>query len=83
MGKGDKKTKRGKIVLGSYGVRRKRKANKAVFTKVDKEAKKVAKKVVKEVEIVEDVKPAEEKKTKTPKKTAAPKKKEVTDEATE
>lgn len=30
MGKGDKKTKRGKIVLGSYGVRRSRKKKSAV-----------------------------------------------------
>lgn len=28
MGKGDKKSKRGKIVIGSYGVRRSRKKNK-------------------------------------------------------
>jgi 30S ribosomal protein S31 len=28
MGKGDKKTKKGKIVKGSYGVRRPRKSNK-------------------------------------------------------
>jgi 30S ribosomal protein S31 len=27
MGKGDKKTRRGKIILGSYGVRRPRKKN--------------------------------------------------------
>ncbi len=30
MGKGDKKTKRGKIILGSYGVSRKRRAKAAV-----------------------------------------------------
>jgi len=29
MGKGDKKSRRGKIVLGTYGVRRPRKKNKA------------------------------------------------------
>ncbi len=29
MGKGDKKTKRGKIIMGSYGVRRPRKKKKA------------------------------------------------------
>ncbi|MFA0963119.1 30S ribosomal protein THX [Roseivirga sp. BDSF3-8] len=28
MGRGDKKTKKGKISMGSYGVRRPRKANK-------------------------------------------------------
>jgi|LSQX01.2.fsa_nt_gb ribosomal small subunit protein bTHX len=37
MGKGDKKTKRGKIVLGTYGVRRRRKkANKPAVKKVQK-----------------------------------------------
>ncbi|MCU0410704.1 MAG: 30S ribosomal protein THX [Bacteroidales bacterium] len=30
MGKGDKKSKRGKIILGTYGVRRSQKAKKAV-----------------------------------------------------
>lgn len=35
MGKGDKKTRRGKIVNGSYGVRRKR--NKKHKTKLHKE----------------------------------------------
>jgi 30S ribosomal protein S31 len=29
MGKGDKKTKRGKIIAGSYGVRRSKKSNKS------------------------------------------------------
>ncbi|HZY24185.1 MAG TPA: 30S ribosomal protein THX, partial [Bacteroidales bacterium] len=38
MGKGDKKTRRGKIILGSYGVRRPRKNN-------DKPALKPAKSV--------------------------------------
>jgi ribosomal small subunit protein bTHX len=31
MGKGDKKSKRGKIILGSYGVRRRRKTNKKII----------------------------------------------------
>jgi len=31
MGKGDKKSKRGKIVLGSYGVRRRRKETKKLM----------------------------------------------------
>jgi 30S ribosomal protein S31 len=44
MGKGDKKTKRGKIILGSYGVRRPRKQN----------ARPV---IVKEPEVVEVAKP--------------------------
>ncbi|MDL2227491.1 30S ribosomal protein THX [Odoribacter sp. OttesenSCG-928-L07] len=30
MGKGDKKTKRGKLILGSYGNKRSRKDNKSV-----------------------------------------------------
>jgi 30S ribosomal protein S31 len=30
MGKGDKKSKRGKITIGSYGVRRKRKTSRAI-----------------------------------------------------
>lgn len=33
MGKGDKKTKRGKIVRGTYGVHRKRKKKKEVSSK--------------------------------------------------
>ena len=32
MGKGDKKSKRGKIIKGSYGVRRKRKSGKTIMT---------------------------------------------------
>jgi ribosomal small subunit protein bTHX len=32
MGKGDKKTRRGKIVIGSYGVRRPRKKSKKIIT---------------------------------------------------
>ncbi|MDL1913501.1 MAG: 30S ribosomal protein THX [Bergeyella sp.] len=38
MGKGDKKTKRGKIVTGSYGKTRPRKASKALFVFRNKEA---------------------------------------------
>ena len=33
MGKGDKKTKRGKLILGSYGNKRSRKNNKSVEQK--------------------------------------------------
>ena len=33
MGKGDKKTRRGKIILGTYGVRRKRKKNAGIIAK--------------------------------------------------
>jgi 30S ribosomal protein S31 len=35
MGKGDKKSKRGKITIGSYGVRRKRKTSKTRVRKVE------------------------------------------------
>jgi 30S ribosomal protein S31 len=38
MGKGDKKTRRGKIVIGSYGVRRPRK--KTIVTKAAGKVKK-------------------------------------------
>ncbi len=47
MGKGDKKTKRGKIILGSYGVRRPRKQNASATVPV----------IVKELEVVEVAKP--------------------------
>lgn len=36
MGKGDKKTKRGKITIGSYGVRRPRKKAKTIVKPVKK-----------------------------------------------
>lgn len=36
MGKGDKKTKRGKITIGSYGVRRPRKKTKTIVKPVKK-----------------------------------------------
>lgn len=66
MGKGDKKTKRGKIIMGSSGVRRKRKRNRYV-------APPAVKKVVK-TEKEEAVKPkAEVKKTPVKKKTTAAK----------
>jgi len=52
MGKGDKKTRRGKIILGSYGVRRPRKKNnkpevkpvKVILSKEPKEKKPVKEK---------------------------------------
>ncbi len=53
MGKGDKKTRRGKIILGTYGVRRRRK-------KADKPEIKPAK-VIKDKEI-KDKKPVKESK---------------------
>ncbi|MBS4061659.1 MAG: 30S ribosomal protein THX [Bacteroidetes bacterium] len=49
MGKGDKKTRRGKIVMGSYGVRRPRKnaTTNAIAVTEKISAKKIAKKAVK------------------------------------
>lgn len=44
MGKGDKKTKRGKIAIGSYGVRRPRKKTKTYNAVEPKPKKKAAKK---------------------------------------
>ena len=61
MGKGDRKSKKGKITLGSYGVRRKKKKTKA-FVAPEKPAKKE----------VAEKKPAAKKKT-AAKKTAAKK----------
>ncbi len=40
MGKGDKKTKKGKIVMGSYGVSRPRKSNAKPTPKVEKSPEK-------------------------------------------
>lgn len=40
MGKGDKKSKRGKIAIGSFGVSRKRKLKKTAAVKAKKEAPK-------------------------------------------
>jgi 30S ribosomal protein S31 len=37
MGKGDKKSRRGKIIKGTYGVRRKRKSGKIIMTTLPKE----------------------------------------------
>ena len=64
MGKGDKKSRRGKIILGSYGVRRPRKKNnkpevkpvKQILTKEPKEKKPLKeKKEHKEVTEVKEV----------------------------
>ena len=78
MGKGDKKTKRGKIIIGSYGVRRRKKKNVAIVVKKKPEAKIKEEKKVKPVEPVVEVQAtlvAEEKATKktTAKKTTAKK----------
>jgi 30S ribosomal protein S31 len=40
MGKGDKKTKRGKIIIGSYGVRRPRKDNASTVAKTEQKSEK-------------------------------------------
>jgi 30S ribosomal protein S31 len=70
MGKGDKKTKRGKISMGSYGVRRPKKDKKYVAPEPVKEIKK--KEVKKEEVVVEKVIAAEEKPKKV-KKVVTPK----------
>jgi 30S ribosomal protein S31 len=73
MGKGDKKSKKGKIRMGSFGKVRPRKKAKLTFV-----AKKVEKKEVEvEVEVVEKT----ETKKKTTKKKAAVKKKTATKKA--
>jgi ribosomal small subunit protein bTHX len=69
MGKGDKKSKRGKIIMGSFGVSRPSK-NKKAFTAVAKE-KKETKAVVEDTE------------KKAPKKPAAKKPKKETTESAE
>lgn len=66
MGKGDKKTKRGKIVIGSSGVRRARKKKKTVAPVTAKVELKVKKEV--EERVVPPAKPAPKK---AAKKTAA------------
>ena len=66
MGKGDKKTKRGKIIQGSYGVSRLRKSNKVVSKlPVDKVVKvKAVKEVVVDAEAKEVKKTTARKTTK-------------------
>ena len=59
MGKGDKKSRRGKIVLGSFGVRRPRKKSytpsvKEVRVTIENEPK--GEKVVKEIKEVKEIK---------------------------
>jgi len=63
MGKGDKKSRRGKIILGTFGVRRRRnKAGKPEVSNV---------KVVKE-KVAEDIKPVKEKKVHKEEKAVIP-----------
>ena len=75
MGKGDRKTKRGKIRMGSFGKLRPRKKAKITFV-----AKKVEKKQVEEVAVVVEKTVTKKKTTakKTTKKKAATKKKATT-----
>ena len=72
MGKGDKKTRKGKITQGSYGKTRPKKSSKSVILeKVEKPKKEVAlkaekpKKVAKPVEEVAEEKPKTTRKKKT------------------
>lgn len=84
MGKGDKKTRRGKIILGSFGVRRPRKNNikPAVKPEKDVRAKEEKTAVVKEVKETKPSRPAGEKPaTKSPK--PAKEKKEIKEEKAE
>jgi 30S ribosomal protein S31 len=77
MGKGDKKTRRGKIFSGTYGVRRLRKKNKdsIPFSKkptgkeVVKHEDKVKEAAEKKIEVKKDVAKENQKVTPTPKKT--------------
>ncbi len=83
MGKGDKKTKRGKIIMGSYGKKRPKRITKINTTTVAEKPKpaKPKKEVAAKVETPEpvvaevpEVKPVAEKKKAAPKKAAAEKK---------
>ncbi|MFH0866264.1 MAG: 30S ribosomal protein THX [Bacteroidota bacterium] len=69
MGKGDKKSKRGKISMGSFGVRRLHKKKKNVVIKTEKPVKK-EEKVVEVVPEVAEItkKPAKKPAAKKPKK---------------
>lgn len=79
MGKGDKKSKRGKICIGSYGVSRKRnkKAATATIPVADKKAK-VKKEVIAPAETEDTVKKVTVKKAAV--KKVAPKKEDKTSE---
>jgi len=50
MGKGDKKSRRGKIIIGSTGVRRPKPSKRKVFVKVEAAVAEEVKKVVKVTE---------------------------------
>jgi 30S ribosomal protein S31 len=75
MGKGDRRSRKGKIWAGSYGNSRKRKKSKAAFVPKVKKSAPAKKEAVAEVE-GEAKKKAPAKKAAAPKKKAAPKKTE-------
>ena len=95
MGKGDKKSRRGKIILGSYGVRRPKSSKSKVFEKAEvatvakvEKIKKVAEKPVADpkpkTKVTEEVAVAETELTVAPKKEVKKAVKKVKiDEATE
>lgn len=70
MGKGDKKSKRGKIILGSFGVRRRRKAKKGSVTSLPSETAKIAENPAPEAAV--ETKAAKPARTARPKTTAKP-----------
>ncbi len=74
MGKGDKKTKKGKIIMGSYGVKRKRHIPQPVNAPVSKSKSAPAKKAEPAMPVVEDVVADTEAMEKEIKKAAAKKK---------
>jgi len=81
MGKGDKKTKRGKITRGSYGNKRPRKTSVSYVAPAKPAKKAVKKEEIVEKEVKTPVKPKAEKKP-TAKKTTA-KKAETTKKSAE
>ena len=69
MGKGDKKSKRGKIFMGSFGVSRQHKKNNKTVVKVEQPVKKEKKVVEVAPEVVEaEKKPVKKPSAKKPKK---------------
>lgn len=72
MGKGDKKTKRGKLFQGSYGIKRRRNADKSSVKQEPPIKPKEVKEPVKEVKEIKEVKDTKEVKAKAtpPVKTA-------------
>lgn len=69
MGKGDKKTRKGKIIQGSYGKTRPRKSSKSVIpAKVEKPKKEAAPKAEKQKKAEKPTEEVVEEKPKIPKK---------------